>query len=171
MHFNNIIALLIIAVNTMSCNTGKSIASNTEQETVSVALSEPVVVYKTRNDYSENVSVLLSEDRSQIISYPAPVDIRRRLNGIRPVSLQNGYLLDRRGISGQVAFLSYTYEEYAALKQAPSLEEMKAKIIDARPLLEYCDCGSINDYADVEQELNKLIEGNRLGEKCRVVKF
>src|ERR1044071_4992028 len=68
----------------------------------------PAIVYKTKADYSNYVPVILSEDKSKIVSYPDPKDVQ----SAAPVKLKNGYLLDNRGINKNVAFLRWTYEEY-----------------------------------------------------------
>lgn len=47
-----------------------------------------------------------------------------------PVSLGDGWLLDRRGgISRNSAFLSYTYDEYSKLSSAPSPSALMQRII------------------------------------------
>ena len=46
------------------------------------------VVYKTNMDYHDLVPVILSEDRSQIVSYPAPDDLRRSGELTLPIALE-----------------------------------------------------------------------------------
>ena len=45
-------------------------------------------------------------------------------------------MLDRRGIGPNTAFTSYTYEEYAALPEAPKPDSLMARIIDSTPFTE-----------------------------------
>lgn len=85
-------------------------------------------IYKTNGDYIANVPVNVSGDK--LISYPAPSDLGP---GSMPVKLDGGFLLDRRGIGPDTRFTTYTYEEYAAFPESPSVEELMAAIIpDAR---------------------------------------
>lgn len=138
----------------------------------------PTLVYKTRMDYDTLVPILLSEDGSEIIGYPHPRDLRTSADGKPtispafpyPVILENGYRLDNRGIGPQVAFLGVSYHQYAALEQAPSLEELQGLILDRNPLTELCDCGNRQAFEDVERQLNKLIVLKRLREVCRTLK-
>jgi len=112
----------------------------------------PIVVYKTTKDYSKNVAVTLSEDKTRIVSYPAPTDVSARSY---PTALNKGYWLDNRGISPNTAFLSITYEEYAKLKRAPKLEELYEMIIDKKPIKKMYICGRGGSSIS---ELNALIK-------------
>lgn len=134
------------------------------------AAGAPVLVYKTRADYRNLVPVVLSEDRKSIVSYPHPADVKTANGYQTPTSLHNGYLLDNRGVSKSVAFLKYSYEEYAALSSPPTLPELYAAIKDKTPLTELCDCGSRTAYKNRETEINDLIDKGLLRTKCKVVK-
>lgn len=124
------------------------------------AASPTVIIYKTKKDYSRQVPILLDQSRSRIISYPAPSDLKRGNSLSLPTPLINGYWLDNRGINAQVAFLSYTYEEYSQMTQAPSIAELYDAIIDKEPLLDIRECGRRSDYQDIVTELNRLITEN-----------
>ena len=76
-----------------------------------------------------------------------------------PARLSAGYLLDKQGINTQVAFTSYTMEEYAGLQEAPGLQELYDKIVDKDPLLMMCCCGNRSQYKALEESLNQLIAG------------
>ncbi len=128
------------------------------------------LVYKTRGDYADKVPVLLNAEKTAIISYPAPSDLGPEGKTSSPVVLEQGYLLDKRGITVNVAFLEYTYEQYANLKKVPGKEELFKKIIDKSPLTELWDCGVRSpENCDVER-LNKLIRENFPGCKALLTK-
>ena len=129
-----------------------------------------VLVYKTKADYRQLVPVLLSPDKQQIVSYPHPTDVQAEEGFLLPARLQNNYLLDKKGIGENVAFLSLSYAEYAKLPGPPSREELKALIQDSDPLLELCDCGNKSAFTDTETQLNQLISSNQLRIVCRVIK-
>lgn len=133
-------------------------ATPTPMYNKTVAAMAPVRIYKMKRDYSKNVPVTMDATHTKIISYPAPTDLR--LNGklAYPTPLNDGFWLDNRGIDRNVAFLSYTYEEYSRLPQAPSLEQLSAAIIDKDPLTEFHYCGTRNQYTHIVEELNELIE-------------
>lgn len=82
-------------------------------------------IYRMTGPYADNVPITLGAD-GQVISYPAPTDIS---NTQRPLPLRDGWWLDRRGVGEGSVFIRYTYSEYAALREAPSLEELKKAII------------------------------------------
>jgi len=125
------------------------------------ASTSPVVyIYKTKADYSHQVPVMMDEARTRILSYPAPGDLKMG-DGLRlPTLLNKGYLLDNKGIGPNVAFLTYTYEEYSQLPTAPFMTDLMSHILDKYPLLEIRACGRRADYKDIVIELNeKIAEG------------
>lgn len=130
----------------------------------------PVLVYKTKANYDNLVPVLLSEDRTEVISYPDPADIKIGDKFPSPTLLNKGYLLDNRGISSNVAFLSLTYEEYTNFDKTLSLKELYSLIKDKNPIIELCDCGNRKAFKDIVPQLNNLIDNNRLRTVCKIIK-
>lgn len=127
------------------------------------------IVYKTRKDYSKLVPVTLSTNGKQIVSYPAPEDLKAGNRYLFPTRLHNGYLLDNKGIGANTAFLNISYERYARLKAAPSLVQMRRMIITRSPFTELCDCGPLNNYTDPRRELNQLIDKGLLKKRCKAL--
>ena len=124
-----------------------------------------VIIYKTNKDYYYNVPITLSEDRQTITSYPHPKDLKLDDDLLRlPINLENGYLLDIKGINENTAFINMTYDKYSQLESSPSIEEMKKLVIDDNPFLEIYDCGYRNEYKDIIVELNDKIKNNKLSE-------
>ncbi len=123
---------------------------------------KPTVVYKTKNDYRKNVPITLSDDKTKVVSYPAPTDVFYNGQLAYPSELINGYLLDNRGISVNTVFTKYTYEEYSKLKATPDLETFLKSIIDKDPFVEIYNCGNRYRFKDVVPELNNEIKNNRL---------
>lgn len=131
----------------------------------------PTIVYKTSGDYINHVPVLLSSDQKEIIGYPHPSDIKSGKAGFQiPTRLIDGYLLDNRGIGLNVAFLKYTYKEYAELKELPTLTELYGSIIEFNPIIEMCNCGSRSKFKDATTEINFMIKNNQLKTICKVIK-
>lgn len=120
--------------------------------------SAPVVIYKTRGDYSNLVPVLLNADRTRIVSFPEPGDLMWEGNLMKPIQLNNGFWLDNRGIDEHVAFLNMTYKEYSKLTHPPHLVELMLRIRDREPLAEMYRCGLRSEYTDLIYELNVLID-------------
>ena len=134
------------------------------------AAGPPVLVYKTKADYNNLVPVILSDDKSEIVSYPHPSDIFVDGKLTLPLVLNNGYLLDQRGIGKNVAFLKLSYEEYSKLDSLPPLKELYNLIIDKDPLSELCNCGIKTAFTDEVTQLNELIDQNKLRTLCKVIK-
>lgn len=127
----------------------------------SLNITSPVVfVYQTKGDFYDKVPVILNEDGTQILSYPAPSDLKRGDALALPTRLDDGWLLDNRGIGPTVAFLSYTYEEYSKMKTSPSVDELMQHIISKDPLKQWRICGRRADYTDIVPQLNDLIKNN-----------
>ena len=131
---------------------------------------KPLLVYKTKANYNNLVPVILSDDKSEIVFYPHPSDIKTESGYQTPIPLYNGYLLDQRGIGKNVAFLNVTYEDYAKLKEVPTIKELYNLIFDNSPLVELCNCGSKKSLPDLVNQLNELIDSNKLKTKCKVIK-
>ncbi len=123
----------------------------------SAVRSPQVFIYKTKGDYYNNVPVLMNNERTQIVSYPAPVDLTIGGKLRLPTRLVEGYLLDNKGIGPNVAFLSYTYEEYSKMATAPTMTELMNHIIAKYPLTTWHYCGPRADYTDLVPQLNALI--------------
>ena len=122
----------------------------------------PTIIYKTKKDYNQFVPVILSEDKSKIVSYPHPKDVFYKGELAYPTELKNGYLLDNRGINSNVAFLNITYEDYSKLEKVPLLNELFSMILDKNPLIEIYNCGNRYTFKNEIFDLNKLIENNGL---------
>ncbi len=82
------------------------------------------VAYRTNGDYRLNVPLQLDAE-GNIVSFPAPADVCNH----EPIEMADGWLLDRRGVNLHTAFTRYTYSDYCALPQAPSLDSLRAAII------------------------------------------
>lgn len=137
----------------IACNSSKKTSNKS-----SVLPSAPVFIYKTKANYFSNVPVILSEDKSKILSYPHPNDVKKGKSFATPTKLENGYLLDNRGIGLNVAFLKLTYKEYSKLEEVPSLNELKSLIIDDNPLTELYNCGLRSDFENIVNQLNETIK-------------
>lgn len=121
----------------------------------------PAIVYKTRANYDNKVPITLSADKKTIVSYPHPIDLYHNGKLSYPTPLDNGYLLDNRGIGKNVAFTNYTYEAYANLPQAPTMAQLFDSIIDDNPLVELFNLGPrIYFEADEVREINLIIKDN-----------
>lgn len=147
-------------------NVKPTIASNSikiENSYVNTQIAFPqVFVYKMKKDYSNNVPVIMDNERKRIVSYPAPTDLKRGNSYATPTKLNDGFWLDNKGIGPNVAFLSYTYEEYADMEQAPAMEELMKSIIDKNPLDYYAYCGKRNNFKDIIKEINQLIDSGKI---------
>ncbi len=121
-----------------ACQTKREIAQPEHPEGTGVNIPRPEVVeiptqaampkakvYQTSGNYNDHVFILMDKD-GNIVSYPAPSDVSV---ASAPIALQGGWLLDRRGIADNAAFLSWTYGEYHNLTATPSLSELKSHII------------------------------------------
>lgn len=155
----------------ISCSAKKEIVQNSKEGLLEQTfISEPpLLVYKTKKNYNYLVPVLLSDDRITIISYPHPKDLIVGSGYSLPTILNDGYLIDNRGIGRNVAFLSISYEEYSKLENAPSIDEIYKMIIDKEPLLELCNCGAKTSFINIEKEINILILNNKLKTICKQI--
>ncbi len=158
----------------VGCKSSNTITQKSNEETKQfVPQYTPgpqALVYKTKKNYSNLVPILLSDDKTEIVSYPHPNDLKVGSGYPLPTFLTKGYLLDNRGIGKNVAFLKLTYKEYSELKEVPTLKELYNYIIDKDPLTEICDCGNKTTFTDIEKQLNNLIDQKKLQTTCKTLK-
>lgn len=133
-----------------------------------VLANAPVIVYKTKQDYSLQVPVNLSPDKLALTSFPAPSDVYYGGDLAYPVALENGYFLDRRGITENSAFTKWTYYEYSRLPKTPSEKEIFNMMLDTDPFAEVYYCGDRSKFHDIENELNSIIKKGKLDQFKRL---
>ena len=149
------IGLIMVFLISASCSTQRSVAM----------VSRPgpqTLVYKTKADYSKYVAVTLSDDKTKIVSYPAPQDVFYQGKLAIPTSLAAGYELDNRGLTPNSCFIKITYEDYTKLKEVPSLDELYKLIIDKSPFTEMYDLGLRSNFKNEKKEINTIIKKHRL---------
>lgn len=141
----------LLSVMGVSCRTSKIIADGstsasavvTENASVPAVagrplyMRRPIMIYRTKADYTQLVPITLDDDHNSITNYPDPVDVGPYSV---PLQLNSGYLFDRRGIGANTAYTSYTYEAFHALSHVPSTAEFESHIVERYPLVELWDC-------------------------------
>lgn len=167
MHF---FVYLLPVVLFSSCSMTKQNTLGKSGVTPIYSMEPHVLVYKTKKKFDKLVPIILSDDKSEIISYPHPTDLKRGDMFLTPLKLKKGYLLDNKGINPNVAFLKWTYGEYSEFESAPDLKTLMDNVIEKNPLLELCDCGNRSVFNDEIKQLNYLIEKRILVFKCKVLK-
>jgi len=150
-------ALILISCMFASCCSAKK-AENMKYEPKVLIPGPKVIIYQTKKDYSKFVPVILSDDKKTIESYPDIRDVYYDGKLAYPTQLHDGYLLDNRGISLNVAFINLTYEEYSTLPETPRLQQLLNMITDADPIVVMYNCGSRSSYKDIVKELNARID-------------
>jgi len=165
-------AALAIACLVFSCSKKSNPTTGTHEGNEPVQIttpSAPCIIYKTRGDYSRNLPVILTDDKSQIASFPDVADIKRQGERVYPTMLEGGFLLDNRGIGPNVVFLTLTYDEYGNREKTPGASELMSMILDRDPVTEMYRCGNRGDYTDLVTDLNALIRSGQLS-KCQRIK-
>lgn len=164
------ICTLILILPFSSCKTAHIPKTATQFVAADLSISEPLcIVYKTTKDYSNLVPMLMNDERTKIVSYPDPTDLFCDGKLAIPTPLNQGYLLDNRGINENVVFLSYTYQIYSQLKELPSMDELILSIVDKYPLTAIIYCGPRSKYENNVQKLNALIDIGFIG--CKKIEF
>lgn len=164
---------LILAISVVACKTGQKTTKTNDMQNEFKPQFVPgpkAVVYKTKANYNNFVPVALSDSKTEVVSFPAPSDLIINGELQKPISLHDGYLLDRRGIWKNVAFIKLTYEEYSKLDKVPSPKELFILIMDNDPLTELVDGGIKSAYTDPVAQINELIDNKKLRTVCKVIK-
>ncbi len=119
-------------------------------------------IYKTNGNFVDNVPITLGTDRKTIISFPSPADVENS----QPIPLENGYYLDRRGITPETAFTTYTYRQYSSLKNTPTLKQLKHAVIPGAIVTEIVEL-PFPVGTPTKQQCDSLINENLPG--CKTV--
>lgn len=125
----------------------------------------PMVIYKTRSDYSQWLPVQLDASRTKIIQYPSPNDIYYRDTLAVPTTLHDGYLLDNMGLNANSAYTDIALTEY---DKVISLDSLMSRVLDRYPFLEMYICGNRSIESEPIEKVNFIIDQNALN-KCTVV--
>lgn len=83
------------------------------------------LIYKTTCDCPDLVPVGVAPNGCELISYPAPSDLTP---SSMPLSLTDGWWLDRRGITSTTRFTTFTYTEYRSLDKAPDPSKLLSSL-------------------------------------------
>jgi len=140
----NIYFLMLVGL-FFSCKTDLEMVSD-------LRATAPLIIYKTKADYSNYVPVIMNDSKEQIVSYPSPGDVFVGGKLALPKGISKGYLLDNVGITKNSVFTSYTFKEYSKLEMAPSIDELLKSITNKDPFVEVYDCGTRGKYATVEEQ-------------------
>lgn len=122
----------------------------------------PLILYKTKADYSNNIPIVLNDNKDKIVSYPSIKDVTINGQFARPYKLRKGFLLDNIGISVNTVYTSFTYEEYSRFKDVPTIEEFYKRIIDKDPFIAIYKCGKRTEFKSTD-EVNLLIKNKLKG--------
>ena len=88
-----------------------------------------IQVYKTKKDYSKNISANLSDDGTRITGHPTS-------QGHPPLKLANGYWLNGM-LGSEAAILDITYEEYHNADPPIGVDSLNKLIIDKDPFISF----------------------------------
>lgn len=91
--------------------------------------------FRMSGEYANNVAVTLGPD-GELIYFPAPTDITA---DSEPIELGQGWWLNNQGIGPNSVFTKYTFAEYAALPEVPSVEQIKLSIIPGAKVTDFIE--------------------------------
>lgn len=124
----------------------------------------PMIICKTRQDYSDFLSISLTEDKSKVSSYPGPTDID---DNDKPIKLANDYYTS-------LIWLDYVYtdiriDDWGRIWDSIHVNNIQTSlflydhIIDFDPFVEfYVDYERIVDYYPDTTFLNAIIKNKEL---------
>lgn len=150
-----------------------------------------ILVFKLSKDYSQNIPVGLSPDKSKIVAFKDSGDIYNyysaRGHFPSPVNLSEGYVFNIP-FGKSTAFLNLTFIDWVNVSNfkyspAPGSPEMYQMIEEKDPYLEIYSCKvsvideeslfhglSESQISSIANELNNIIDSNKLNSQCRRIK-
>lgn len=102
-------------------------------------------IFRMNGNYSNNVAVTLSPE-GELTYFPAPSDITA---DSEPVEIGEGWWLNNQGLGPNSVFTKYTFAEYAALPEVPSVEQLKLSIIPG---------AKVTDFKELPVKLGEKID-------------
>lgn len=121
----------------------------------------PTVIYKVSDEYVNLVPVVLNEDKTRVIAYPAPKDMYNTKGELRfPNALGKGYYLDQIGVGLHTAYISLTIEEYANMEKPPTLDSLYQLVIEKDPFKRMYNLGNRKQYPD-EEVVKELVSSGK----------
>lgn len=122
----------------------------------------PTMVYKMKKDYSNLVPVVLNEEKTEILVYPAPKDLYNQKRELRfPLPLDKGFYLDEIGIGLNTAYISLTIDEYAHLLEAPSRDSLFTLIVDHDPFKRMYNLGNRKKYFGNDELVKEIVASGK----------
>ena len=138
-------------------------SANPSQQSLQALTS--IAVYKTKADYSNDVSVTLSFDGSKVASYPAPSDVE----GQTPIALPDGYHVGRMIGAGQPngAFLNISISDYASMPASSITPDyLLAHVADKSPFTEIYNCTAATTPSMMVNDISGWINNSQLAQMC-----
>ena len=130
-------------------NNAKSINPTTEITPKVTGISPrnipSATAFRMSGDYTDNVGITIGKN-GELTYFPDPKDITA---DSAPISLGNGWWLNRQGIGPNSVFLKYTFAEYAALPAVPSPNQLKIDVLPGAKVTEFIELPmNINEAND-----------------------
>lgn len=164
----NLIKLSILSIVVLALSSCCSMKKQCSYEP-DYAPGPPTIIYKTTADYSQNVPVILNDEKTKIVGYFGAKDLTYKGELAYPTVLEEGYLLDNIGLRKNVAYTSLKIETYTKSAKAYTTDELFSLIIDDDPIKEMYNCGNRSKLTDEVAELNEVIKNKGL-KKCKKLK-
>lgn len=143
---------------------------NIDEKNITLNAIAPIIIYKTNGDYANLVPVQLSSDKTEITGFPDVQDIYIGDEFAYPTILEQGYLLDNRGVDDGTAFTDITYEMYAKFLEIPSSEYLLQHVAYTNPFIEMYDCNNTLSMDDTKEDINNFINTGQL-KSCNYFDF
>ena len=120
-----------------------------------VSMLPNATAFRMSGEYADNVAITLGPD-GEIIYFPDPSDITA---DSAPVSLGNGWWLNRQGIGQNSVFTKYTFAEYASLPEAPAPSLLLKEVLPGARVTEFIELPmSLNDAINNPQQAADYIK-------------
>lgn len=108
-------------------------------------------------EYADKVAVTIGPD-GRLTYFPAPSDITPQS---APLDLGDGWWLNRQGISPASVFTTYTFSQYADLKQTPSASTLLKAVIPGSKVIRMVTLPySVNEAESHITEIKNYLNGN-----------
>jgi len=121
----------------------------------------PTVIYKVSDEFVNLVPVVLNDEKTKVVAYPAPKDMYNPKGELRfPTPLGKGYYLDQIGVGLNSAYISLTIEDYAQMETTPTLDSLYQIIIDKDPFKRMYNLGNRKQYLD-EEVVKELVSSGK----------
>ncbi len=129
-------------------------------------IEEKTIIFRT-SDKVDNLVPIVVNDNNEIVSYPAPSDLKIDGKYKKPIALGNNWYIDQIGVSSKSKFLTLSFKEYAVINPV-NIDNLQSKVTPIS-FYDICECPPVDNYDEIITAFNDGKLNQYIGYNCKTV--